>query len=106
MKLVHADVEAFITQEIQPKVRVDGGNVELERIVGTDVHIGAHSECSTCSAMAGCMKGWLETRMKRVFGDECRVIMHSRRPYYKRCPPHTPALPLWPTKTSSVEACL
>jgi len=83
MELNRAQVEAFIAREIQPKVRVDGGNVELEEIDGSVIHIGAHSECSTCSAMSDCMKGWLEAELREAFGDECRVMMHTRRPYYK-----------------------
>lgn len=84
MDLTADSIRRFLEREVQPKVRVDGGNILFERLTGTDVHLGAHAECSTCPAASGCMKDWLEREFHNAFGSDCRVVVHSRLPYYKR----------------------
>jgi Fe-S cluster biogenesis protein NfuA len=84
VKLNEKNVIEHLTTHLQPKIRVDGGEVEFEKLNGTTIHLGAHAECATCPATAECLKWWCEQEFSRAFGGKVKVIIHKRVPYFER----------------------
>jgi len=84
MKLTEQNLIQFLIIELQPKIRVDGGDVEFEELDGTTIHRGAHAECAICPATAECLKWWCEQEFSRAFGQPVTVALHNRVPYFER----------------------
>jgi Fe-S cluster biogenesis protein NfuA len=84
MKLTEQNVIQFLLTEMQPKIRVDGGDVAFERLDGTTIHLGAHAECAICPATAECLKWWCEQEFSEAFGQAVTVAVHLHVPYFER----------------------
>jgi Fe-S cluster biogenesis protein NfuA len=78
------NVIALLTEHLQPKIRVDGGDVEFEKLEGDVIYLGAHADCATCPATAECLKWWCEGEFSRAFGIPCRVVITKHIPYFER----------------------
>lgn len=74
----------LLVREMQPKIRVDGGDVEFEKLAGDMIFLGAHANCATCPATADCLKWWCEQEFSRAFGTPCQVVIAKHLPYFER----------------------
>jgi len=84
MELNEQNLQTVITEHFLPKVRNDGGNIQLECITDSEIHIGAYQECADCPVADGGLKWWLENEIKRIFETSRQVVIHRHIPYYKR----------------------
>ena len=84
MKLTEQNVIKFLITELQPKIRVDGGDVEFEKLDDATIHLGAHAECATCPAATECLKWWCEQEFSQAFEKNITVTIHNRIPYFER----------------------
>lgn len=84
MKLTAQSAAEFVTAHLQPKIRVDGGDVEFEKLTGSTVHLGAHAECATCPAVDECLKWWCEQEFSKAFEKNISVTIHNRIPYFEQ----------------------
>ena len=84
MKFTEGNVLKLLTEHLQPKVRVDGGDIEFEGMEGNRIHIGAHADCASCPATAECLKWWCEKEFEKAFGRRCEVAIHKHLPYFKK----------------------
>ena len=82
--LTESKVIDLLDREILPKIRVDGGDLEFEKLRGDVIFLAAHADCATCPATTECLKWWCEQEFNRAFGISCQVIITKRLPYFER----------------------
>lgn len=80
-ELNERNLRAWIERDVLPKVRVDGGEIQLERLEGDTIYLGAFADCAVCPASSDCLRWWLEKEVKRVFGSACKIVI-ERHPNY------------------------
>jgi len=83
MEFTEENVVRVFTKHIQPKVRVDGGDVAFEKLAGDTVHLGAHADCASCPAAGECLRWWCEQVFGKAFARPCPVVIHKHLPYFK-----------------------
>lgn len=79
-----AAVQQVITTHLQPKIRVDGGDIEFERLDGNTIYLGAYAECATCPASPERLTWWLEQEFARHFGGQYTVVITNHVPYFEQ----------------------
>lgn len=84
MELDEKSVIELLTDHLQPKIRVDGGDARFEKQEGDVIYLGAHAECATCPAATECLKWWCEQEFRKAFGTACTVVINKHVPYYER----------------------
>ncbi len=84
MELTEQNAINLLTAELQPKIRVDGGDVVFEKLAGTTIYLGAHAECAICPATAVCLHWWTEQAYQKAFGESCKVVITKHVPYFAR----------------------
>lgn len=84
MQIEERVVVKILTELLQPKIRVDGGDVEFERVDGDTIHLGAYADCATCSATSDCLRWWCEQEFSKALGYRCNVVIHKHPPYFTR----------------------
>lgn len=80
-ELTESNLREWIEQEVQPKVRVDGGEIQFKRLEGGIIYLGAFADCAVCPAAAECLKWWLEKEVNRTFGGTHNIVI-ERHPNY------------------------
>jgi Fe-S cluster biogenesis protein NfuA len=84
MQLTEKRIRNIICEHLQPKVRVDGGDIEFEKLDGTTIYLGAHAECATCPASPERLQWWCEQELKKFLDTPHAVIITNRIPYFER----------------------
>jgi len=85
MDLTEENIKEIVRTCLQPGVRVDGGDIEFEKLDADFViHLGAHAECATCPASPDRLKWWVEQEFKKAFRRECQIIITNRIPYFEQ----------------------
>jgi Fe-S cluster biogenesis protein NfuA len=85
MELTEENIREVVRIRLQPGVRVDGGDIEFEKIDADNViHLGAHAECATCPASPERLQWWVEEEFKKAFQLECRIRITNRIPYFEQ----------------------
>ena len=84
MKLTEDRIKNIIQQHLQPKVRVDGGDIEFEKLEGATIYLGAHAECATCPASPQRLQWWCEQELKKFLDTPYSVIITNRIPYFEQ----------------------
>ncbi len=84
LELNEANLKKMLVEHFLPKIRNDGGNIELEKLAGDEIHFGAYQECADCPVADGGLRWWLENEIERLFGAKKKVVVHRHIPYYKR----------------------
>jgi Fe-S cluster biogenesis protein NfuA len=84
MKPIEERIRNIIYEHLQPKVRVDGGDIEFEKLDGTTIYLGAHAECATCPASPERLQWWCEQEFKKVLDPPYSVIITNRIPYFEQ----------------------
>ena len=64
------ELRAWFEKEIVPRVRADGGWLELK----DGAEVTARGECAHCAALERCVK-WAETRAERELGIHVRFAV-------------------------------
>lgn len=67
-------VERFIAEEIRPKLRQDGGDIEVVDIKDALVYCQLHGACATCAGAGRTMKMLVEQMLKDQVDQRIRVI--------------------------------
>ncbi len=84
MELTEQTIEQILHEQLQPKVRVDGGDIEFERLDGDTVFLGAHAECAACPAAPERLQWWCQQEFDRLVELPCRVVVTTHKPYYEQ----------------------
>jgi len=83
MALDSRSVAQIVETALRPKVQVDGGDIELEKVEGDTVYLGAHADCASCPATSDCLRWWCEREIERLLGARAHVVIHPHVPYFK-----------------------
>jgi Fe-S cluster biogenesis protein NfuA len=75
-------IRNLVASELQPQVRVDGGDIEFERIDGNTIHLGVYADCATCPAIADRCRWWFEQVIEKSLGRKFAVVINKHVPYY------------------------
>lgn len=84
MELTEQNVLNLLISDLQPKIRVDGGEVVFEKLEGSTIYLGAHAECAICPATAVCLHWWIEQQFNKAFEEPCTVVITKHVPYFER----------------------
>lgn len=84
MNLTEDSIRNIIHAHLQPKIRVDGGDIEFEKLDGATIYLGAHAECATCPASPERLQWWCEQELAKFFDAPCSVMITNRMPYFER----------------------
>lgn len=77
-------IRQIISEHLQPKVRVDGGDIEFEKIAGDTIYLGAHAECATCLASPERLQWWCEKEFETFLGHKYTVVITNHIPYFEQ----------------------
>jgi Fe-S cluster biogenesis protein NfuA len=75
-------IRELVAEELQPKVRVDGGDVEFERLDRDTIYLGAYADCATCPAAPDRLRWWCEKVFEQALGRRYAVVIVKHPPYY------------------------
>jgi Fe-S cluster biogenesis protein NfuA len=84
MKLTEERIRKIIREHLQPKVRVDGGDIEFEKLEDATIYLGAYAECATCPASPERLQWWCEKELEKFFGHFYSVMITNRIPYFEQ----------------------
>ncbi|MGL1894575.1 MAG: NifU family protein [Spirochaetaceae bacterium] len=85
MELTEENIREIVRINLQPFIRVDGGDIEFEKFDSDNIiHLGAHAECAICPASPDRLKWWVEKEFKKAFNRECQIIIKNRIPYFEQ----------------------
>jgi Fe-S cluster biogenesis protein NfuA len=84
MKPVEERIRNIIQEHLQPKIRVDGGDIEFEKLDGTAIYLGAYAECATCPASPERLQWWCERELQKFLDTPHSVVIINRIPYFER----------------------
>jgi len=82
MESKDSSVSRVVAQELQPRVRVDGGDIEFERVDGDTIILGAYADCATCPAAPERLRWWCEQVFAKALGKQYAVVINQHIPYY------------------------
>jgi NifU-like protein len=66
-------IEETIEREIRPSLKHDGGDIEINDIIGNRVIVTMHGACSTCKAADITLKNFVEHRLKELVSPDIVV---------------------------------
>ena len=84
MELTEQNVLDILISDLQPKIRVDGGDVVFEKLEDRTIYLGAHAECAICPATSVCLHWWIEQQFNKAFEEPCEVVITKHVPYFER----------------------
>jgi Fe-S cluster biogenesis protein NfuA len=84
MEFIQGLIQEFIYKEIRPRVRVDGGDIKLEKVVDNFIFVGVYAECSTCPCCENELALWIEKEIEQETGMRFQLIIHKYIPYYAK----------------------
>ena len=84
MKLAEDRIKNIVHEQLQPKIRVDGGDIEFEKLEGNTIYLGAHAECAACPASPERLQWWCEKEVQKLLDPSYSVIITNRVPYFER----------------------
>lgn len=66
-------VDEFITREIRPSLQKDGGDIELQEILGTTVQVALRGACTACPMSQVTLKEFVEQRLREAVDPDIVV---------------------------------
>ncbi len=76
------DLKTWFENEIAPRVRADGGWLDIKETGEGGAEITARGECAHCAALDGCLR-WVREKAVRDLGREI-VFSVTREPFLWR----------------------
>lgn len=82
MELTVENINTILEKKIRPRVRLDGGEIEFEKIEGTTISFIAKNECATCPATTDGLKWWLGKELTKAFNQPVTISIRKEIPYF------------------------
>ena len=83
MEFSEPHIRQIVKDRLQPKVRVDGGDIEFEKLDQETIYLGAHADCAVCPASPERLQWWCEQEFEAIFGQKCHVVITNHVPYFE-----------------------
>ena len=75
-------IAEYVEAELAPKIRADGGWIEVISESGCVLRVAARAECAECGCLGRCVD-WMQERIWSALGVRVEIIA-ERRPYLWR----------------------
>lgn len=74
-------MKEYIESVIIPRLRGDGGWLDVVSIEGSLIKVRLQGECSKCNIAPRCMD-WICQQIKRDLGQEVRIEFIRKKPFF------------------------
>ena len=75
------DLKTYLTDVAAPKIRGDGGWMDVLSVDGDAVTVQLQGECSKCNIAKDCMD-WLCAEVRRDLGRDITITFKRRKPFF------------------------
>ena len=75
------ELKTTLTEVVSPKVRGDGGWIDVVDIAGDTVRVQLQGECSKCNIAKDCMD-WICAEARRELGREIKIEFQRKKPFF------------------------
>lgn len=74
-------MEEYIEQVLSPRIRGDGGWVEVQSYEAGTLTLVFRGECSKCIILERCVD-WIREEIKRDLQEDVRIIPIRKKPFF------------------------
>lgn len=74
-------MKEYIETVIAPRIRGDGGWLDILSIDGDCIKVRLQGECSKCNIAPRCMD-WVRQEIKRDLGRDVRIEYQRKKPFF------------------------
>ena len=75
-------IKQFIDEFIRPRVQADGGEVVVDSINNSVLHLVLMGECAVCPGNCG-VREWITMQVHERFGAQMQVVFSVKKRYFQ-----------------------